>query len=109
MHTDLAKYFNINVISKPDFPGRVSGKELTCQAGDVGLIWWLGRSTRERNGNLLQYSCLGKSRDRRVWWAIVHGGCKRVRHDFMTRTTNNNKQTTIQVMYVSLCTQVIKK
>ena len=28
------------------------------------------------NGNLLQYSCLGKSMDRGAWWAIVHGVLK---------------------------------
>ena len=26
-----------------------------------------------RNGNTLQYSCLGKPRDREVWQATVHG------------------------------------
>ena len=26
----------------------------------------------EGNGNPLQYSCLGKSMDRGVWWATIH-------------------------------------
>ena len=39
---------------------------------DVGLIPGLGRSPGERNGNLLQYSCLGNPMDRRDWWATVH-------------------------------------
>ena len=41
-------------------------------AGDVGLIPGLGRSPREGNGTLLQYSCLGDPRDRGAWRAIVH-------------------------------------
>ena len=27
----------------------------------------------ERNGNLLQYSCLESPVDRGVWWAALHG------------------------------------
>ena len=30
-------------------------------------------STREGNGNPLQYSCLGNPMDGGAWWAIVHG------------------------------------
>ena len=32
-----------------------------------------GRSPGERNGNPLQYSCLENSKDKRTWWATVHG------------------------------------
>ena len=35
----------------------------------------------EGNGNPLQHSCLGNPMDRGVWWARVHGGCKRVRYN----------------------------
>ena len=42
-------------------------------AGDVGLIPWLGRSPGGGNGNPLQNSCLRKSMDRGAWRAIVHG------------------------------------
>ena len=28
---------------------------------------------QEENGNPLQYSCLGNSMDRGVWWATFHG------------------------------------
>ena len=28
------------------------------------------------NGNLLQYSCLGKAMGRGPWWALVHGVTK---------------------------------
>ena len=47
----------------------------TC-AGDVGLIPGLGELPGEGNGNSLQYSCLGNTMDRRVWWATVHGVAK---------------------------------
>ena len=30
-----------------------------------------GRSPGERNGNPLQYSCLGNPMDREAWWATV--------------------------------------
>ena len=55
------------------FPVDSEGKESACNAGDPGLIPGLGRSPREGNGNSLQYTCLENSRDRRVWWAAVHG------------------------------------
>ena len=48
---------------------RLSGKEASCQAGD-GVIPVSGRSPGERNGNLLQYSCLGNPMDRGAWQAI---------------------------------------
>ena len=40
-------------------PKWLSGKESTCNGGDVGLIPGLGRSPGEGNGNSLQYPCLG--------------------------------------------------
>ena len=45
-------------------PRGLSGKESTCQAGDAGSVPGSGRSPGERNGNLLQSSCLGNPRDR---------------------------------------------
>ena len=41
--------------------------------GDVGSIPGSGRSPGEGNSNPLQYSCLENPRDRRAWWATVHG------------------------------------
>ena len=38
---------------------RLSGKESTFNAGNVGWIPGSGRSSGEGNGNPLQYSCLG--------------------------------------------------
>ena len=37
----------------------LSGKEYTCQAGDMDSILGLGRSPGGENGNPFQYSCLG--------------------------------------------------
>ena len=44
-------------------------------AGDVrdaGSIPGSRRSSEERNGNSLQYSCLENPMDRGAWWHIVH-------------------------------------
>jgi len=43
------------------------GKELACNAGDVGLIPGSGRSLGGGNGNPLQYSCLENPVDRGAW------------------------------------------
>jgi len=51
-------------------------KNPPASAGDKGLIFRLGRSSGEGNGNLLWYSCLGNPRDRGAWWATVHGVTK---------------------------------
>ena len=45
-------------------------------AGYMGSIPGSGRSLREGNGSLLQYSCLENSRDRGVWRAPAHGVAK---------------------------------
>ena len=56
-----------------------------ASAGDIGSIPGSGRSSGEGNGNPLQYSCLGNTRDRGALRATVHGGHKRVRHDLATK------------------------
>ena len=52
------------------------GKELACNAGDLGSVFESGRSPGEGDDNPLQYSCLENPMDRGAWWATVHGGCK---------------------------------
>ena len=50
------------------FPGGTSGKESTCNPGDIrdtGLIPGLGRYPGEGHGNPLQYSCLENSHRQR--------------------------------------------
>jgi len=51
-------------------------KNLPANAEDIDLIPGSRRSPGEGNGNPLQYSCLGKSMNRGVWWATVHGVSK---------------------------------
>ena len=43
------------------------GEESACNAGDLGLIPGLERSSGEGHGNLLQNSCLKNSMDRGAW------------------------------------------
>ena len=72
----LLSYIFITITPTPWW---LSGKESGCKAGnkrDVGLIPGLGRCPGEGNGNPLQYSCLGNSMDRGVWWATVNGVAK---------------------------------
>ena len=45
-----------------------------------------GRAPGEGNGNPLQYSCLENLMDRGAWWTIVHGGHKKVGHNWVTNT-----------------------
>ena len=47
-------------------------KCLAYNAGDLGSIPGLGRSSGEGNGNPLRYSCLENPMDREAWWATVH-------------------------------------
>ena len=58
------------------FPGATDSKESACDAGDLGLIPGLGRSTGERNVNPLQYSCLENPLDRGNLRATVRGVTK---------------------------------
>ena len=61
-------YINIRL-----FPGGSDGKASACNVGDLSSIPGSGRSPREENGNLLQYSCLENPIDGgEAWWATVH-------------------------------------
>ena len=62
-------FFNQN------FPGDSDSKESACNAGDLGSIWGLRRSSGEGNGNPVQYSGLENSIDR-DWQVTVHGVAK---------------------------------
>ena len=57
-------------------PGGSHGIESAGDPGDLGLIPGPGRSTGERNGNSLQYSCLENSMDRGAWLVQGHGVTK---------------------------------
>ena len=52
------------------FPGVAKMvKNPPTNAGDLALFPGLGRSSGDGYGNPLQYSCMGNSMDRGVWWA----------------------------------------
>ena len=55
-------------------PGGSDSKETSCNAGDLGPIFGLGRTPGEENGNPLQYSCLKNPMDRGALWATVPPG-----------------------------------
>ena len=57
-------------------PGGSAVKNLLASARDAYLILESGRSPREGNGKLFQYSCLGNPMDRGAWRATVHGVTK---------------------------------
>ena len=64
--------------STPRFPGGSDSKESAHNVGDTNLIPGLGRSSGERNGYQLQYSCLENSMDSGAWQST---GSQRVRHN----------------------------
>ena len=47
-----------------------SGKKSACNAGDLGLIHWLGRFPGGGHGNPFQHSCLENPMDRGAWQAL---------------------------------------
>ena len=68
------------------FPGGTDGKEPACNAGDLGSIPRLARSSREGNGTSFQYSCLENPIDRGAWWATVHGVAELDMTEWLTHT-----------------------
>ena len=75
-----------------DFPGGSDGKASVYYAGNPGSILGSERSTGERNGNALQYSCLENTMDRGAWWATIHGVTK-------SRTRLSDSTTTTELSY----------
>ena len=53
------------------FQGGTVVKNPPANAGDMDLIPGSGRSPGGGNGNTLQNSCLGNSKDRGAWWAAI--------------------------------------
>ena len=64
--------FGRKAMTNLSFPGGSDGKESTCNAGDLGLIPGLGRSSGEGYGNPLQYSCLENPIDRGALRVTIH-------------------------------------
>ena len=80
-------YFSLHIINTLamhflGFPGCVCGKESACQCRKCKRLWfnpWIRKipwSRKWRNGDPLQYSCLGNPMDRGAWQATVHGVSK---------------------------------
>ena len=57
----------ISILEPQGFPGGSDGKESACNVRTLDSIPESERSPGEGNGNLLQYSCLKNSIDRRAW------------------------------------------
>ena len=71
----VISFVPLNVIPS-GLPCSLDGEESACNAGDLGSILGLGRSSGEGNGNPLQYPSLESLMDRRAWWAAVCGVAK---------------------------------
>ena len=69
------------------FPGGSVVKNLPVNAGDAGSIPESG-TPGKRNGNPLQYSCLGNHMDRGAWQATNYGVAKE--SDTTCQLNNNN-------------------
>ena len=69
------------------FPCGSVVKNPPASAGDRGSIPGSGKPPGERNGNPLQYSCLGNPMDTGPWQTTVHGVAK---ESDMTERLNNN-------------------
>ena len=69
-------YLWLSFIQTGAFPGGSVVKNLPANTKDAGSVPRLERSPGERNGNLLQYSCLGNPLDRGAWRAVVPGVAK---------------------------------
>ena len=82
----ILTFLGIGIYQNSGFPGGSEVKSPPINAGDAGSIPGSGRCSGEGNGNPLQYSCLGNSRDRGAWPSTVHGVI-RVRHNLATKTT----------------------
>ena len=55
------------------FPAGSVVKNPLASTGDTVSILGSVRYPGGRNGNPLEWSCLGNPMDRETWWAMVHG------------------------------------
>ena len=73
---------------------------------DMGSIPESGRSPREGNGNLLQYSYMEIFMDRGTWWAIVAWGHK---ESDRTEHTHTYMHTYIRIIFMLFSNMVFKR
>ena len=65
-------FSNWNIANLGGFPGGSDSKESDCNAGDLGSIHGVGRSSGEGNSYPLHYCGLENFFDRGAWQAPVH-------------------------------------
>ena len=81
-------------------------------AGVASSIPESGRSPREGNGNPFQYSFLGKSMNKVIWWTTVHGDPKRVRRETVTKQKKHkdfNYESKFHINELLTCSQWLVK
>ena len=83
-----------------ELPQWLSGKESTCNAGDLPSVPGLGRSPGGGNGNPLQFSCLRNPMDRGAWQATACGVTKSQAR--LTEHTHNGLYMTRDTALLSL-------
>ena len=76
-------------------------KDPPANAGGAHLIPGLGRSPGGGEGNPVQYSCVGKPRDRGAWWAI-HSPWAPKESDTAERLNNSSNTSALNLFSCSL-------
>ena len=81
-------------------------KNPPANAGDAGYrIPRSGRSLGIRNGNPLQYYCLGNPMDRGAWQATIYG-VSRAGHDLRDEKNNNTENILIEILTMFVTKQM---
>ena len=101
---DLTQLFLSAMCVSIPLPRWLSGKNLTANAGNLGSIPGLGRSSGEGNGNPLKYFCLGNPMDREAWQATVRGVTKS-----QTQLRNQTKTNNCSLLFVKPLSFGLKK
>ena len=87
-------FFKLHIFTRDlGFPGGSEVKASACNAGDLGSIPGLGRSSGEGNGNLLQYSCLENPMDGGAWGLQSTGSQSLTRLSDFTHSLNHQRLT----------------
>ena len=84
----VKKWIYVNAQLIWGFPGGSVVKNPHANEGELGLILRSGRSPGGRNGNPLQYSCVGNSMGRGAWWGSP--GLQRVEEGLATEQQQHN-------------------
>ena len=85
------------------FPGDSDSKEPTCNTGDPGSIFGLGKHPGEENGNPFQYSCLKNSMDRGACELQSVGSQSRTRLKGLSTCTHQTNRNLIVILLLFSC------